>query len=499
MNLLKNIKISKKLYGSYFIMIMLYGMTTIYIYFNLTQLQTKSLHIQIESLPFTLTANRMLVNVKQVQQWFTDVSATHELSGLRDAELHKEEFLDGIHEFRKMFTEENNQEQLEKIQGIESSFLIYYETGKKMAFAYVKNGLVAGNIIMEDFDKASNDIGEKVNLLTQEQTGEIILKINETIDLIDLILFSLLVTGGASLIISVIAGYLISRSITKPINSVVDIAKTLGTGYLNVEIPELTKDETGIMLQNMKIMILKIKDVLKEVIKSTGVLSTTSNHLSESAQQISHEASEQAATLEEVSASLEEIVSSLHSTVDDAKNVRDLSFKTLGKAEVGGEAVKETQKAMRDIAEKIVVIEEIAYQTNLLALNAAIEAARAGEQGKGFAVVAAEVRKLAERSQLSAKVINDLASNSVQISEQAGLMIGELVPFIKETSLLIDNISNSAAQQLIGINQVSNNLNQLDKVVQSHASTSEELAASAEETNAESSHMKEQISFFKAD
>jgi len=174
-----------------------------------------------------------------------------------------------------------------------------------------------------------------------------------------------------------------------------------------------------------------------------------------------------------------------------------IATKSAEEANKGGEAVVKTVAAMKEIAEKIMIIEEIARQTNLLALNAAIEAARAGEHGKGFAVVAAEVRKLAERSQVAAGEINELSSNSVDIAESAGRVLTELVPNIQKTAELVQEISAASREQDAGAEQIAKSIQQLDAVIQQNASASEEMASTAEELSSQSEQLAEMMSFFK--
>jgi methyl-accepting chemotaxis protein len=181
---------------------------------------------------------------------------------------------------------------------------------------------------------------------------------------------------------------------------------------------------------------------------------------------------------------------------DNAQQTCAIALKAAADAQEGGQAVNETVEAMRSIAEKISIIEEISRQTNMLALNAAIEAARAGEHGKGFAVVASEVRKLAERSQAAAKEISALSKSSVDVSERAGQLLTEIVPGIQKSAELIQEISVSSAEQTEGISQVTKAIHQLDQVIQLNAEATEEMSATSEELSAQADLLIESAAFF---
>jgi methyl-accepting chemotaxis protein len=221
-----------------------------------------------------------------------------------------------------------------------------------------------------------------------------------------------------------------------------------------------------------------------------------SQQLAAGAQQMSEGATEQAASTEEASASVEEMNATIRQNADNAQQTDKISRQSARDAQDSGSAVTGTVGAMKDIAGKIAIVEEIARQTNLLALNAAIEAARAGEHGKGFAVVAAEVRKLAERSQVAAGEIRHLSGTSVQVAEQAGAMLAKLVPDIQRTAELVLEISASTKEQATGADQINQALQQLNQVVQQNAGAAEEISSTAEELAAQAEQLKETMSFF---
>lgn len=276
----------------------------------------------------------------------------------------------------------------------------------------------------------------------------------------------------------------------------VDITRKVAAGDLGVAIV-LDENNKKSLLYAIKEMVDKLGHTMREVRTSADALSSAAEQVSATSQALSQGASEQAASVEETSASMEQMSASIAQNTESAKVTNGISSKAANDALRGGQAVKETVNAMKQIASKISIIDDIAYQTNLLALNAAIEAARAGDHGKGFAVVAAEVRKLAERSQIAAQEIGEVAGNSVSLAEQAGTLFDQLVPDIQRTSDLVQEITAASQEQTTGVSQINVAMNQLNQITQQSASSSEELAATAEEMNAQAAQLTELIGYFK--
>ena len=304
-----------------------------------------------------------------------------------------------------------------------------------------------------------------------------------------------IILGGV--LIGIVLGLIISRSITRPLSRAVDAANRLAEGDLTVQLDSSSRDETGQLLTAMGNMSGKLTQIIGEVRGSADALSSASEEISSTAQSMSQAASEQAASVEETSASMEQMSASIAQNTENARVTDGMAGKANREASEGGQAVKDTVSAMKTIADKIGIVDDIAYQTNLLALNAAIEAARAGEHGKGFAVVAAEVRKLAERSQVAAQEIGEVAKSSVALAERAGGLLDEIVPSIAKTSDLVQEISAASEEQSSGVGQISTAMNQLSQLTQQNASASEELAATAEEMSGQAEQLQQLMDFFR--
>ncbi len=308
------------------------------------------------------------------------------------------------------------------------------------------------------------------------------------------------VVGGVSLfslVTMVVLSIVIIRAITAAMSSAVDSANALAAGDLGTRVEVTSNDEIGDVQLALQQMMVKLGQVIGEVRAGAGALSGASGQVSSSAQALAQGTSEQAASVEETTSSLQQMNASISQNADNSRQMEQMALKGVRDAEQSGEAVRETVEAMGSIAQKITIVEEIAYQTNLLALNAAIEAARAGEHGRGFAVVATEVRKLAERSQSAAKEIRSLAASSVKVAERSGQLINELVPSIRKTSELVQEVAAASNEQAAGVSQINLALSQVDQVTQRNASSAEELSSTAEELSAQAEALQQLMSFFK--
>ncbi|HIJ83517.1 MAG: chemotaxis protein [Magnetococcales bacterium] len=301
-----------------------------------------------------------------------------------------------------------------------------------------------------------------------------------------------------AVLVSIAIAWYLSRDVLRQVGGeppvIAELTRRVSEGDLTVQL-NTSGEATGIFLA-VKSMVENLRKVIGDVATAAEQVSTGSNQISDAAQGLSQGATEQAASIEETSSAMEEMSSNISQNTDNSMTTQTISEKAAKDAAEGGVAVGKAVQAMKEIASKIGIIEEIARQTNLLALNAAIEAARAGEHGKGFAVVAAEVRKLAERSQTAAGEISQLSTSSVSVAESAGGIINKLVPDIQKTAELIKEIASSSREQNQGSTQINQSIQQLDEVIQRNAGASEEMAATAEELNAQAEVMNQSIAFF---
>ncbi len=275
------------------------------------------------------------------------------------------------------------------------------------------------------------------------------------------------------------------------------VALAIAEGNLTVEATVLgEKDALG---HALKQMLENLQHTVREVSAAADNVASGSQELSATAQQLSQGASEQSAAAEESTSSMEEMASSIQQNADNARQTDKIASQAAEDTRAGGEAVTKTVDAMKDIRQRITIIEEIARKTDLLALNAAVEAARAGEQGKGFAVVASEVRKLAERSQTAAAEIGKLTGEGVALAENAGQLLVRLVPDIRKTAELVREIAAASGEQSTGAGQVNKAIQQLDQVIQQNASASEEMASTSEELSSQAEQLQASIGFFRVD
>ncbi|MBR0830220.1 MCP four helix bundle domain-containing protein [Bradyrhizobium manausense] len=300
-------------------------------------------------------------------------------------------------------------------------------------------------------------------------------------------------------IIAIAAATWIVLNISRAIASALHLARAVADGDLNATASVKSNDEIKDLIDALNAMVSKLKEVVSEVMTATRNVTSGSQEMSAAAEQLSQGATEQASSTEEASSSMEEMAANIKQNADNAVQTEQTARQSAEDANASGEAVGRAVTAMQTIAEKILIVQEIARQTDLLALNAAVEAARAGEHGRGFAVVASEVRKLAERSQTAAAEISTLSTDTVKAAEQAGEMLKRLVPDIQKTAGLVAEISSATNEQNAGASQINTAIQQLDKVTQQNTSAAEEMSSTAEELAGQAEQLQATISYFRLD
>jgi methyl-accepting chemotaxis protein len=287
------------------------------------------------------------------------------------------------------------------------------------------------------------------------------------------------------------------NKVVQSLRALARAAESIAAGDLQGSVKVLSEKDT--LGKSLAAMLEQLRAVVTDVKTAADNVAAGSQQLSAGSEQMSQGATEQAASAEEASSAIEQMNATIKQNADNAAQTEKIALKSSADAIESGRAVTEAMAAMKDIAGKISIIEEIARQTNLLALNAAIEAARAGEHGKGFAVVAAEVRKLAERSQTAAGEISKLSASSVDVAERAGSMLTKLVPDIQKTAELVQEISAASKEQSGGADQINSAIQQLNQVIQQNAGAAEEMSSTSEELSSQAEQLQETISFFKVD
>jgi methyl-accepting chemotaxis protein len=296
---------------------------------------------------------------------------------------------------------------------------------------------------------------------------------------------------------ALVLGTVLARALARSIHQISQTLGRLAKGELDAPVPELgSVAELRQMSAQFGAFVREFSRVLTSVRSAASALVAASSQVSSASQALSQGTTEQATSVQEITANLEQMNAIINQNAANSGETRRIAVKGAREAEESGQAVQETVKAMHKIADRVGIIEEIARQTNLLALNAAIEAARAGDQGRGFSVVASEVRKLSERSQSAAKEIGELASSSVRVAERSGSLLGELLPSIRKTAELVEEVAAGSSEQATGVQQINRAMGQVDQVTERSATAAEQLASTAEEMSTQAQALRDLVSSF---
>lgn len=538
--LLGHQSIGKRLATGFAVVVSIFIVNLLLIGNAFIQLEDDTKQIRDETLPYILTVDEMNTARAEVQQWLTDVSATHNRDGYADTEEAANIFLAGIEKYKKMYRQENDTANLKNIEEIEASFKAFYADGKAMAEIYITQGMDAGNVAMEGFDKSSSSIAEKLSTFRKQQVAEANQITNGTVSTAE---STMKIMGFGGLIAALLASafaVLISRSIIIPIGqmrtTMIDIGKS---GDFTQRIAIESKDEIGQtvlafnqLIGNLQTTLHELHDGIDKLLDSSNGLSSASHQVASSSAHQSEASSSMAATIEQITVSINHVSESAREALEFSKRSGELSGQ-------GGQIIHNAASEMKQIANTVhetsisieelgrqstqissivQVIKEIAEQTNLLALNAAIEAARAGEQGRGFAVVADEVRKLAERTanatgEITGMIdsIQDTAniavesmsgavtqvSSGVTLAESAGDAINQIKESSTAVIRTVGDISNALVEQSTASHEVAVKVEHVAQMTEENSAAAEETSLAAHQLAELAEKMRATINQFK--
>ncbi|MBN2485649.1 MAG: MCP four helix bundle domain-containing protein [Bacteroidales bacterium] len=508
MDLLSNIKIGTRLAIVFLIIVVVTALGFLYTSLNTRVIKTEIDNIyntHLLSMEYLIEADRDAYqsSIALIQSMSPQIKANPAIFDQKIAEVY--ENYDQIGMRYKKFEERSKF--LDITENAEANAVFYknYEALKGLTNTIIElvkaeNPEEAQMLYYSDYELVFQEMRGTMDKFTGISLEEAGANYQQSMGLSAKILRTSYIIMAVIILLIVIGSILLTNSLARPIREVVSYLTSISKGDLTRQIsPRFLnrKDELGILFISMDDMVGKLNEIVATIKQNSAQIASASEQLSSTSQQLSQGANEQAASVEEVSSTIEQITANINQNSENSMQTEKISVASAQGIENVNKASKESLNSIKVISEKITIINDIAFQTNILALNAAVEAARAGEHGKGFAVVAAEVRKLAERSKIAADEIMNLSSQSVRITEDAGKQMDSILPEIKKTAQLVQEISSASLEQSNGASQVNNAIQQLNNVTQQNASSSEELATSAEELSGQAFAMNDVIAFFK--
>ncbi|MDH4121381.1 MAG: methyl-accepting chemotaxis protein [Deltaproteobacteria bacterium] len=547
-------KIGVKVSLAFSSILFLLGVIVLTVFFLTNQVQKKTNEMREKSFVYSKLALQMKMDVIQVQQWLTDISATRSQNGLDDgfkkADESANHFLASLAKFRSYYQHENP-ENLPIVDELESRFHPYYETGKRMAQAYIQGGAPAGNRMMGAFDKEAERLSESLEKFVDHETEDLEEHVGHVAGSINLLKVVIVSSGALSMLLGIFLTILITRSLTKPLHQVVAQLEEMSKGHIDGRLVVTSHDEIGHMIESIDhfaedlqtgtVNSLKMlasgdltfesipkdeKDVIGIALKLVGenlnrlisdirvgseYIATSSNQVANAASSVSQGAVEQSAALEEISSSLSELTGKTRINAESASKANGLMQESKKLADTGRSQINQMMNVMakinssgEEVAKVIKLIDEIAFQTNLLALNAAVEAARVGKYGTGFAVVASEVHSLSEKAAAAARESAELIEKSstfihegMESASQTSFSFEQIHNSVDTVSRLVGEIARSSNDQALAIYQVTETVTQIHKIVEQNSANSEESASASEELATQARQMKDMVSRFK--
>jgi methyl-accepting chemotaxis protein len=481
----------------------------------LSQLTQGVTLINQDTIPQVLLADEMDLSRSEVQQFLTDVAATHDRAGYKEADDAAKRFQAGVQKFKQVY--QNDPQNLQQIKVLESNFNKFYATGKVMAEAYIAQGLEAGNLLMKGtasapgFDQDSEVISGELEAFRKQQIAQA-----ETVAtgaLVDAgrMKIGMIASGLVAAVLAAVFGIMIIRAITAPLAKAIDITRTVASGDLGQRFEVSGSNETAQLLHSLKDMQRQLIKVVSQVREGADGVASASMGIEQSDHDLSTRTESQADALAHTTAAVHDLSNKIKQNAHNAQKANQLALSASAIAAKGGEVVAEVVETMRgindssnQIADIIQVIDGIAFQTNILALNAAVEAARAGEQGRGFAVVASEVRSLAGRSAAAAREIKTLIQASVErvergtvLVDHAGTTMAEVVGSIRQVTDLMGDISVDSNEQSEGVSQLGDAVTLMDRMTQQNAELVEEMAAAAGSLKVQADELVQTVAVFK--
>ena len=515
----EKLKVKWQLAIGFAAVVAVFSITLLVIGFLLSNLTRNISQINEKVLPNILIVEEMNLSRSEVQQFLTDVSATHDTEGYQEAEKYAQLFQGGIDKFRQYFRQTNDLESLKQLTVVEADFNIFYASGKVMAAAYVSQGMEAGNLLMKGsqnapgFDAASEALSIQLNKFREHQLNAAQKNTADALAAAQFIKSGMMLGGLAAVLLAAMFGSLIVRLIWRQLGGEPDvaavIAQRVGAGNLSASI-DLRPGDTSSLMAHLKVMQESLIQVVSNVRHGSVGVATASAAIAHCNNDLSARTEQQASALEQTAATMEELDSNVKQNSDNAKKASQLALNACTVAVKGGEVVaqvvdtmKGINEASRKISDIISVMDGIAFQTNILALNAAVEAARAGEQGRGFAVVASEVRSLAGRSADAAKEIKKLINTSVErvahgtvLVDQAGTTMIDVVSSIRRVTDLMGASSTASSEQSLAVSQVGAAVTQMDVVTQQNATLVDEMAAAASSLKSQAHDLVQVVAVF---